>query len=65
MGDCNGKELFESNKTLKEIFKGSDALISFKDLGPVVSQQFAYNCAYAGPVAIIMILYTCNKQIYG
>ena len=55
-----GRELFDHSKQLKDIFKGSDALICYKDIGFVVWQQLVYNIAYIGPVMMITALYFCR-----
>ena len=60
-----GRELFDHGKHLKDLFKGSDALVSYKDLGPVFSQQLVYNIYYIGPTLLTVALYFFHQQIYG
>ena len=66
MNDNKGRELFDHGKTIKYLKLSSDGLlISYKDHGPVLSQQLTYNLGYIGPCAMTAVFYVFSKQIYG
>ena len=66
LGDSKGRELFEHGKNLGAVTKTSEGLlVTYKDLGPVVSQHLVYNAAYTGPTAMVLLFYFGSKQVYG
>ena len=58
IGDYKYRSLFDDNKKIGDLVKSSEGLLlTYKDLGPVVSQQLIYNLAYIGSTLLILYLY--------